>query len=206
MNTWDMIEAERTSLVDALAGLPDDQWDQPTLCHNWSAKDVVSHLIATTYTSPPRFFAAMAGSGFNFDKMVAKGVQKTGEGKSPAQLVDEYRSRIGSHTAPPAPKMTWLGETVIHGDDIFRANGSYREHPMEHVLAVANFYVGSNAIVGAKKRIAGVTLRATDASWSTGSGPEATGPMIALLMAMVGRHAALDDLSGDGVSIMRGRK
>jgi uncharacterized protein (TIGR03083 family) len=202
-DTWAMIAAERTLLANALAGLPDEAWDQPTLCDKWKVREVVAHLITSTYLSPPKFFLAMAGSGFSFDKMVDKGQHKVGDGKTPAQLLNEFRSRIDSHTAPPAPKLTWLGETVIHGEDIFRATGTYRNHPIDHVVAVADFYKGSNAIVGAKKRIAGVTLRATDTEWSTGTGPEASGPVIALLMAMVGRKAVLDDLSGDGVAVLR---
>jgi uncharacterized protein (TIGR03083 family) len=200
-----MIAAERTLLVDALADLPDDRWEQPTLCPEWTARDVLAHLLASTYLSPPKFFAAMAGSGFNFNKMVGKYVNKIGDGKTPDQLLDDYRSRVSSHTAPPAPKTTWLGETLIHGEDIFRAGGSYREHPVEHVVAVADFYKGSNAIVGAKKRIAGVTLRATDTEWTTGTGPEVSGPLIAIVMAMVGRKLALADLAGDGLNTLRHR-
>jgi hypothetical protein len=72
-------------------------------------------------------------------------------------------------------------------------------------MRVADFYKGSNLIIGAKRRIDGVTLRATDADWSHGSGPEVSGPLLSLLMAMTGRKEALDDLSGDGVATLRGR-
>jgi uncharacterized protein (TIGR03083 family) len=202
-DTWAMIETERTSLVEALAQLPDASWDQPTLCEKWTVREVVAHLIASTYLSVPKFFLAMASNGFNFDKMVDQRQHAIGDGKTPTQLVNEYRSRITSHTAPPAPKMTWLGETVIHGEDIFRAGGTYGTHPIERVVAVANFYKGSNAIVGAKKRIAGVTLRATDTEWSTGTGPEVSGPMIVLLLAMVGRQRVLNDLTGEGLAVLR---
>ena len=51
----------------------------------------------------------------------------------------------------------------------------------------------------------GVALRATDTDWQHGSGPEVTGPMIALLLAMTGRKAALDDLKGDGAAVLRER-
>jgi hypothetical protein len=72
-------------------------------------------------------------------------------------------------------------------------------------LAVADFYKNSNLLIGTKNRIAGVTLRATDADWRHGSGPEASGPAIALVLAMTGRKSALDDLSGDGVTTLRER-
>jgi hypothetical protein len=49
-----------------------------------------------------------------------------------------------------------------------------------------------------KRRIAGLTLRATDVDWSYGHGPEVTGPTEALIMTMAGRLIALDDLAGEG--------
>jgi hypothetical protein len=44
-----------------------------------------------------------------------------------------------------------------------------------------------------------------DADWRHGTGPEVSGPAIALVMAMTGRKAALDDLTGDGVAVLRER-
>ncbi len=70
---------------------------------------------------------------------------------------------------------------------------------------MAEFYKKSNLIIGAKRRIAGLQLRATDTEWSHGSGPEVVGPLLSLLMAMTGRKAALDSLTGEGVAILRGR-
>jgi hypothetical protein len=73
------------------------------------------------------------------------------------------------------------------------------------VVQVADFYKGSNLLIGTKRRIEGLTLQATDANWSHGTGPKVSGPMIALVMAMTGRKAAADELSGDGVATLRER-
>ena len=205
MDTWQMIKAERASLVDALATLPDANWDKPSLCTGWTVREVVGHMIATANMTPPRFFAKMAGSGFNFQTMTRKEVERATAGRTNAELVDRLRSRINARTAPPGPAPSWLGETIVHGEDVFRALGSYRDHPIEHVVAVADFYKNSNLLIGAKDRIAGVTLLATDADWRHGTGPEASGPAIALVLAMTGRKAALDDLTGDGVTTLRER-
>jgi len=70
---------------------------------------------------------------------------------------------------------------------------------------VADFYKGSNLIIGSKKRVAGIKLRATDADWSFGDGPEVSGPIVSLVLAMTGRKPALDGLSGDGVATLRSR-
>ena len=70
---------------------------------------------------------------------------------------------------------------------------------------MADFYKGSNLLIGSKRRIAGLTLRATDADWITGAGPEVSGPIVSLVMAMTGRKVADDDLTGEGVATLRSR-
>ena len=205
MSTWDMIRSERASFADALASLPPDAWDAQSLAGRWSVRDVVAHMIATAQMTPPKFFGAMIGSGFSFQSMTAKKIAGVKAGQSDADLVETYRSLIDSRSAPPGPAPSWLGETIVHGEDVFRSLGTYRPHPVEHVVTVADFYSGSNLLIGAKNRIEGVTLRATDSDWSHGSGPEVSGPAIALVMAMTGRKAALDDLSGPGVEVLRSR-
>jgi hypothetical protein len=53
--------------------------------------------------------------------------------------------------------------------------------------------------------VAGLTLRAVDADWSAGTGPEVAGPMLSLLLAITGRPAGLADLTGDGVRTLSSR-
>ena len=49
------------------------------------------------------------------------------------------------------------------------------------------------------------TLVATDLGWTSGKGPDVEGPAEAILMAIAGRPAALDDLSGSGLSTLATR-
>ncbi len=70
---------------------------------------------------------------------------------------------------------------------------------------MAEYYQGSDMVVVAKKRIAGLRLAATDGPFTTGSGPLVSGPTTALVMAMTGRATYCDDLEGDGVKLLRGR-
>ncbi len=65
--------------------------------------------------------------------------------------------------------------------------------------------MGSNLLLGGKKRSTGLTLRATDTDWSAGSGPVVSGPAVSLVLAITGRTVALDDLSGDGLAALRSR-
>jgi len=200
-----MIKTERAALVDGLAALPEEDWDRPSLCTGWTVRQVVAHMIATARMTPPKFFAKLAGSGFRFATMSQREIDRITADASTKDLVSALAARVDARTAPPGPPTSWLGETIVHGEDIFRALGSYRDHPTAHVVAVADFYKNSNLLIRAKKRITGLTLRATDTTWQHGSGPEATGPILALLLAMTGRAAALDDLTGDAVPLLRQR-
>jgi hypothetical protein len=66
-------------------------------------------------------------------------------------------------------------------------------------------FSGANFPVGTKKRISGLRLVATDVAWTHGAGAEVSGPGISLLMAMTGRRAGLEGLSGDGLATLRNR-
>ena len=57
----------------------------------------------------------------------------------------------------------------------------------------------------AKKNANGLKLVATDMDWTPGEGPEVSGPGEALLMAIVGRPQALDELDGHGLATLRRR-
>ena len=116
-----------------------------------------------------------------------------------------FEAVLTSVKHPPGPGNTWLGEVIVHSEDIRRPLGITHQYPTAAVVQVADFYQGSNLLIGAKRRIEGLTLRATDAAWSHGTGPEVSGPIISIVLAMTGRKTAADDLTGDGVTTLRAR-
>jgi uncharacterized protein (TIGR03083 family) len=201
---WPLIHAEREALAADLGPLTDGQWATPSLCDGWTVRDVLGHMTATAKMTPPRFFVKMAAAGFRFNNMNAKGVAAEATA-NPADGLANFRGHLTDTTAPPGPAEAMLGEAVIHSADIRKPLGIPHEYPEEALNRVADFYKKSNLIVGAKQRIDGVTLRATDTGWSTGSGPEVTGPHLALILAMTGRSAALADLSGAGLGTLKSR-
>lgn len=203
-DVWPLIHAERAALVADLEGLTPEQWATPSLCEGWSVLQVAAHNVSTAKTTPAGFFTGLLGAGLSFDKFAARGVTKESKGGA-AGTLEGLRSVLSATKAPPGPKVSYLGEELIHGEDIRRPLGIKRDYPIDAVLKTLDFYKGSNLIVGTKKRITGVTLKATDADWSTGSGPLVEGPAISLLMAATGRKTVLDDLEGPGVDLLRGR-
>ena len=98
-----------------------------------------------------------------------------------------------------------LGEVVTHTEDITRPLGLEHQPEAEAKAACLDHYKKVNFPVGAKKRIAGLRLRATDVDWTYGDGPEVSGPALSLLMVMTGRSAGLDGLEGAGVADLRSR-
>lgn len=201
---WPLIHAEREALIADLGTLADEQWATQSLCDDWTVRDVLGHMIATAKMTPPAFFAALAGAGFRFNAMNAKNISREAT-PAPSDGLAEFRRHVKDTTHPPGPVDAMLGEAVIHSADIRRPLGISREYPEEALTRVADFFKGSNLLIGAKRRIAGLALRATDTGWSTGSGPEVTGPHLSLALAMTGRSAALADLSGEGLATLRSR-
>ncbi len=101
--------------------------------------------------------------------------------------------------------MAMLGEIVVHGEDIRRPLGQRHQSPEAALVAIADSWRNSNLLIGAKRRITGLRLRATDIEWAHGDGPEVAGPLISLILAMTGRKAVHPDLSGAGVAALARR-
>jgi uncharacterized protein (TIGR03083 family) len=204
VDAWSTIHAERKALAADLEALTDEEWTTRSLCDDWTVRDVLAHMTATAKMNPPQFFAKMIGSGFSLAKVQAKDVIAE-KGASPGDTLARFKAEVNSSKHPPGPTDSWLGEVLVHSEDIRRPLGIKREHPTDAVVEVADFYKGSNLIIGAKRRIDGLALRATDVDWSHGEGPEVSGPILSLVLAMTGRRSVIDDLSGDGVATLRAR-
>ncbi len=186
------------------ADLTNEQWTTPSLCSEWDVHEVLAHQLSAAKMTPPKFLVRFGGAGFNFDKFAAKQVAVESAG-GPAATLDAFRQAQLRTSAPPGPKDTWLGEAFVHGEDIRRPLGITREYPLPEVARAVGFYARSNAIIGGKARVAGLTLRATDTDFSVGTGPSVEGPAISLLLAASGRKSALQELSGPGVETLRRR-
>jgi uncharacterized protein (TIGR03083 family) len=208
-DTWEMIRNERAALVDALDDLEQDDWEHPSLCVGWSNQDVLAHLVFGATVTPLGFVGGfcrdLVASGLRPRLVASRHIRRVTASNTPQQLVAVLRSRVNAHTHPPSPVIAALGETIVHGEDIFTALGRTREHPSRHLTAIADFYSKTNYIVRSKRRMRGVGLLASDAQWTSGSGPEVTGPLLMLVLAVVGRPVVLDHLSGPGLDTLRRR-
>lgn len=201
---WTFIHPERDALAADLADIAAEQWALPSLCDRWSVRDVVAHLTTAATMTPPKFFLSLAGSGFKFDRYVDKEIANH-LGATADETLGQFRAAAHRTTSPPGPGETWMGETVVHSEDVRRPLGISHTYDMDALRRIGEFYAGSNLIIGAKKRVADVRLEATDTDWTKGDGPVARGPMLSIVLAMTGRASGIDELTGDGVELLRQR-
>ena len=206
MDTWTSIKNGREALGDYLGALSPDDWDKPSLCAGWTVRDVAAHMLVVPTMSKGQVFRAFVGSGFNLDRMNAKFVKRLTTELPPADIAAKTRSSAGSHSMPPGLKLPGVfTELVVHSSDISEGVGKPFSLPVEDYVAALDHLKNVQPVFGSKERIAGLTLRATDTAWSTGAGPTVEGPASQLLLAVAGRHSALDRLSGDGLATLRSR-
>ena len=206
MDPWGMIKADREAFADYLETLSADDWDKPSLCEGWTVKGVTTHLLVTPTMSKGKVMLGFLGAGFNLAKFSSKLVDQMTREMSTDEIIATTRETAGSKQMPPGLKpMGVLGEVLTHTADVSLAVGKPFDLPVEHYVAGLDYMKDTQPVLGCKKRIAGLQLKANDADWSTGEGPAVMGNAKELLSAMTGRKAALDGLSGEGVETLRER-
>ena len=202
--TWDLIHSERAAMADTLAGLTPAQWAQTSLCGGWTVQVTAGHIVVGAEQTKAGFLKGMATNAFRFNTMMDRDARRMGA-RSPREIVERLRARTTTTNGPPAPVVTMLGEIVVHGEDIRQPLGLSSDTSPEAIAACLDMYKKASFPVGTKKRIAGLRLVCTDVDWSHGEGPEVSGPGRSLLLAMTGRNAGLDGLSGPGLAQLRAR-
>ena len=196
--------AERAALAENLAALDDARWATPSLCGRWSVEEVLAHLNAAASTGRLRWIASIVGARFDGDLHNERRLAEH-RGATPAETLERFRRVVTSSTAATGHTAAWLGEVVVHAQDVLRPLGIPRTPAVGAVTEVARFYARRNFTVNSRTAARGLRLEATDGPFATGDGPLVSGTTLALTMAMAGRGAYCDDLTGPGVPVLRAR-
>jgi len=198
-----LVNDERSALAEDLRGLTAEQWSTLSLCSSWTVRDVACHLAAEEAIGLPRMLGKIAAAGFSAARASDRDI---------ARWRPRADSDIIAHATSPGLRGAFklqppgaLSEVFLHSQDIRRPLGLSRQHPTDCLVAMAETLATKPVGTGAKKRIKGLRLRATDVDWSHGDGPEVTGPAEALILAAAGRRAALADLAGEGKETLAAR-
>ncbi|MQY21210.1 maleylpyruvate isomerase family mycothiol-dependent enzyme [Nocardia macrotermitis] len=191
-----MLREERAELAALLHSLSEQEWESPSLCAGWRVRDVVGHLLydATTLSD---YMMVGVRCGFSPDG-VNNALVDRAKPLSVAELLDRFEHN-GEHITRLVPKIG-LADMFVHQQDIRRPLGHPRTVPPERLRAVL---AHPDPFARPGRYTSGLRFIATDVEWSRGVGPEVSGPGEALALAMVGRTVALDELTGDGVPILR---
>jgi len=198
----EMAQAERADLAAFLPTLGANDWQAPSLCAGWTVKDVVAHMLSYEELG-------FLGLIKRFVKGRVVRANEVGVKEFASMNPDELVALLDSHLRPRGLTagfggMIALVDGTIHHQDIRRALGRPRTVPVDRLARILPLVPG-NPRLGAGKRIRGLRLHATDLDWNHGSGPEVAGTGEALLMAMAGRPAVLDELSGPGHATLANR-
>ncbi|MDI9913707.1 maleylpyruvate isomerase family mycothiol-dependent enzyme [Rhodococcus sp. IEGM 1379] len=199
-----LIHAERASLAEDLAGLSAEQWRHGTLCGQWDVEQVVAHLTAAANLNQWQWVRSMVGARFRPDVHNQRRMLEH-LGTVPDETLEQFRAVINSSTTPSGHTPAYLGEVVVHAQDIRQPLGIPRTPSVGALTPVAEFFARRDFAVPSRTRVAGLQLRADDGPFATGSGPLITGSTLALVMSMAGRVPYIDQLDGAGVPTLRSR-
>jgi uncharacterized protein (TIGR03083 family) len=208
MSTQEQITAERHRAADLLETLDEAQLNSPSLCTGWTVRDVFGHELMPLITPVGKIIVGMVKAMGNFDKVNDQFSRKVAQ-RPVGEIATGLRQRArSSFHAPGFPLEASLLDLLVHGQDIRRPLGLKRGFDADAQRKALNLLTAPKAerAFVKKGRLAGLQWRAEDLDWSFGSGPVVTGSGEAIMMAMTGRDAALDDLSGEGIAELRSRR
>ena len=198
---WKVIAGQRRVLADLLAGLDEQQWEQPSLCSQWRVQDVAAH-VALTPQSPGIVRIVAMGlrargdfDGLNRDMAIAHA------DRAPAALVADLRNLADSRRKPAITTLdNLMFDVLVHVQDVAVPLGLTVAMPLDAARAGAERVWRMGWPFWAQRRMRGLRLVATDVGWAVGEGAEVRGPVQALLLLLTGRTAAaLPPLDGPGL-------
>lgn len=202
---WKAVDTERRSLLQLLEQLSASQWRHASLCERWQVRDVVAHAVLSTEATVGRVLVNLLRARGDVDRMVCDTAIRHAAESDDSQLLREMRGTFGSRfTAIGTTAADRLMDLLVHGQDIAVPLGIRHEMPVEAARMAIERVWNPRFPFRAATKLGSYRLRATDTEWTVGSGPLIEGPVSALLLLVTGRDsAALPDLSGDGVALVR---
>lgn len=203
MDLWAAIVDERTSILNTFEGLSAEQWEQPSLCGQWTIRQVLGHLVVAADPPTGGFVQALVKARGSFDK-ANDAVARAEAECSTDELMARYRDRIRARKTPPGfgPKAP-LSDVIVHSLDVRVPLGIASDRPVERYEIALGLLLGTlGGRTFVPKGRPAVRWVATDHAWAHGSGDEVHGAMVDLTLAASGRGARVDALRGPGVAAL----
>ncbi len=201
---WSLVHSERTALAEDLSALSAEQWRHRSLCERWDVEDVVAHLTAAASLNQGQWMRSMLGAGFRADVHNQRQLDAH-RGSTPGETLHRFRAIIDNTIAPSGHTPAYLGEVVVHAQDIRQPLGLPRTPDVDALTPVAEFFARRNFTVPSRTTVTGLQLRANDGPFATSTGLLVSGSTLALVMSMAGRAPYIDQLDGPGVPTLWAR-
>ncbi|OLM32155.1 hypothetical protein Ae717Ps2_3050c [Pseudonocardia sp. Ae717_Ps2] len=196
----------RRAFADLVSSLDATQLAAPSLCAGWDVRTVAGHLVSALTTTIPSFLAQVLWARGNLDRAVDRAARR--EATRPVEeLVAVLRERADSSVAPPGIGTRGpMTDAIVHTGDVVVPLGLPFDPDPADVCVALDFVVGRVPPgFTTKHRVAGLRFVADDARFDAGQGAQVRGRAIDVLLAVCGRPAVLDRLTGDGVATLAGR-
>ncbi len=204
---WTAIDAQRLRTVAFLLDLDASEWDRPSLCDGWRVRDVAAHM-GMHGMSIGAMLPAMLKHPGSLNHVIHASAVDRARSRSTRELIDDINRLVGTRTHNVGvTDLEALVDVIIHGQDMAIPVGRVVAVDGAAARAAADQIWGYAATARGRRmsrvfRPSGYAhhrLTAIDVDWTVGDGPEIRGPIMALVLAMTGRAALLDQLSGPGV-------
>ena len=137
MSPRDVLRANDERFVDAVAGLTPDEWAAPSLCSEWSNREVLAHLVVGCSHPVGAFLGALARHR-NFDRANTAAAQGAARDRSTQALLNDFRAVSARPTGIGRyfPARLLLGDHITHELDILFAVGRESDIPSHLLNAV----------------------------------------------------------------------
>lgn len=192
-------------MADFFDSLNEDQLNTRSLCDAWTVREVLGHLVMPMTGSLGGFVLQVIrarGSINRASEAIASELAQRPVSDLTALLRDKAEQQ---GTAPAVGRMGQMTDGCVHLRDCARPLGLPDDASIDDWRMVLDWLPTGVPGLVPKRRLDGLSLRATDQAWSWGSGGEIAGPSEAVAMAVSGRTVVLNDLSGPGVDLLRHR-
>lgn len=182
-----LVAAEFDSLADTLEGIAEDAWNAPSLCSEWSVREVIAHVTMAARYSEEEFGAKLAEHSFDFNSL-SDDVARTDGQREPVQLVADLRSdTMASWTPPGGGYHGALNHVLVHGLDATAALNIPRTGSPDALRIVLDDLTAGGVHNAFGISIDNRRLEATDLNWAYGDGEPLTGKASDLVLALTGR-------------------
>jgi uncharacterized protein (TIGR03083 family) len=184
---WRHIDTERAALADLLQGLPESAWATPSLCEDWTVRDVAAH-VTFAHARVRDVLGPALRAGFSYNGMIKRAALTSP--LTHEQIVATIRGFVGSRRrAPMVSELEPLLDILVRTQDICVPLGIDHPMPPEAAAVAATRVFTLKGPMRLWRLPRGIRLVASDTDWSHGTGPVVEAPIQHLLLGLTGREA-----------------